>query len=96
MATLQEQLDAISGLRARGTTLVTLLIPTGAQVARARQHIVREMSEAGNVKCRVTRQHVLRALRSAKSLLDGAPGTSPGLAMFAGCATTPGGSQERI
>jgi peptide chain release factor subunit 1 len=96
---LAAALDDLEPLRARGTTLVTLLLPQGASLDAAAQRMVAETSEAGNIKCRQTRRDVLAALGWARALLqDAARGDRKtcGHALFAGCATLPGGGQRRV
>jgi peptide chain release factor subunit 1 len=94
---LRTTLKALSSCRGAGTTLVSLMIPCSAQVSQTRQHIVNEIGEAGNIKCRQTRQDVLRALGSAKVLLEKAKTTSTtGLAVYTGYVTSRGGATEFV
>lgn len=94
---MQTTLKCIAAYRGTGTTLVSLMIPCNAQVSQARQHIVNEIGEAGNIKCRQTRQDVLRALGSAKVLLDKSKTTkTTGLVVYSGYSTSRGGATDFI
>ena len=86
-------LSMLDTLRGNSTTLVSLLIPEGAQINLSRHHIVKEMSEASNIKSRQTRQSVQKALRSVKSSLDVLKDNTFGYALYAGLATARGGSE---
>lgn len=88
---LSHMVDNLDDMRGTGTTLVSLLIPEGSQISLFRQHVVKEMSEATNIKSRQTRQGVQRALRSVKSSLDGLKTGPHGFAIYAGLATAKGG-----
>lgn len=90
---LTDRISTLDTLRGNGTTLVSLLIPEGAQINLSRHHIVKEMSEASNIKSRQTRQSVQKALRSVKSSLDLLKDNSFGYAVYAGLATARGGSE---
>lgn len=71
--------------QAGGTTLVTLLLPAKYPIGIARQKIQDEIGTASNIKSRVTRQHVQRALRSLQQTLkatNAIPET--GMALFSG------------
>ena len=94
---LQTTLKCLSAYRGTGTTLVSIMIPCNTQVSLARQHIVNEIGEAGNIKCRQTRQDVQRALGSAKVLLEKAKTTqATGLAVYTGYSTSRGGATEFV
>ncbi len=88
-----ERISQLESLRGNGTTLVSLLIPERAQLSLSRQHIVKEMSEATNIKSRQTRHGVQKALRSVKSSLDLLKDNTCGYAVYAGLTTSRGGSE---
>jgi peptide chain release factor subunit 1 len=91
-AALTTTLKRLSEMRGDGTTMVSLLIPAKSQLSLTRQHIVREMSEATNIKSRQTRQAVQQALRSVKASLDNMSNSvSYGLAIYVGSVTYRGG-----
>ncbi len=94
---LTTTLKNLSEMRGEGTTLVSLLIPARSQLSLSRQHIVKEMSEASNIKSRQTRQAVQRALRSVKASLDSMGNVaSYGIALYAGCVTYRGGRTSLV
>lgn len=89
---LSSVLKGLGEMRGDGTTLVSYLIPARSQLSISRQHIVREMSEAANIKSRQTRQAVQQALRSVKASLDSLGNSvAYGLAIYAGTITYKGG-----
>jgi peptide chain release factor subunit 1 len=78
-------LSTYQNARGDGTSLVTLLLPANYQVALARKTMSTEYSTASNIKSRVNRQSVQRALRSLQQTLkamNGIPDT--GMALMAG------------
>lgn len=90
-------LKNLSLMRGDGTTLVSLLIPAGSQLSLSRQHILREMGEASNIKSRQTRQAVQQALRSVKSALDTlAASKTHGYSIYAGLVTHRGGREAFV
>lgn len=75
----------LSEARGEGTSLVTLLLPAKYQISVARQMVTKEMTTANNIKSRINRQSVQRALRSMYQTLksiNAIPDT--GMALFAG------------
>jgi len=79
------KLQTYQNARGDGTSLVTLLLPAGYQIAIARQTMKNEYSTASNIKSRVNRLSVQRALRSLTQTLkamNGIPDT--GMALMAG------------
>ena len=74
--------------KGKGTSLVTLIMKAGSQPCDATKKITTETSAASNIRSRVNRQGVLRALRSIGAAVGGPNGVKScgdnGVAIFAG------------
>lgn len=91
-ATLK-QLDAAEG---SGTSVVTLLLPSGSDLSKAVRMLESELATARNIKDRLNRSSVQRALGSALEALRGMTGLPDnGLALFSGEVSL-GGSKPRL
>jgi peptide chain release factor subunit 1 len=63
---LIQDLDQMHGL---GTSMITLIINYNDQINQFSRMLTDEVGKASNIKSRVTRQHVIDALASAKEKL---------------------------
>lgn len=59
-----DTLKYLNGCKGKGTNLVTLIMKAGSQSADVTKKVVAELSAASNIKSRVNRQGVQKALRS--------------------------------
>lgn len=82
---MDSQLDFLESCHGNGTTLLTLLISAGSNLASSSQRLTSEYSLAGNIKSKQTRNSIQDAIKSAQSRLKGFKKTpDTGLALFAG------------
>lgn len=79
---LIQKLDSVRGA---GTSMISLVIPSGDQVARYTKKLTEEYGTAENIKSRVNRLSVLSAITSAKEKLKLYPRAPPnGLVVYTG------------
>lgn len=93
---IQKVIKDLESFKGSGTSMVTIFIRAGAQVAPMRQKLVEELGTASNIKSRVNRQSVIAAISSAQQLLknyNNAP--KNGLAVFCGEAASSDGDKVR-
>lgn len=62
-------LEEMKKIRGRGTELISVYVPPGRQVSDVMGRLRNEYAESGNIKSRVTRNHVLWAIESAMNKL---------------------------
>ena len=95
MKRLLESLQHASG---EGTTLITMLLPSGFQLHRAASKLAEELGTCTHIKKPATRGLVKEAITSAQSKLKLYKNTPPnGLAVFAGTVCEGGkGGKEHI
>lgn len=96
MKRLLESLQHASG---EGTTLITMLLPSGFQLHRAASKLAEELGTCTHIKKPATRGLVKEAITSAQSKLKLYKNTPPyGLAVFAGtvCEGGKGGKERHI
>ena len=82
---LRKNIEKLGTYKGNGTTLLTLLLPPGYQVAMANATLNEEFGTAVNIKSRVTKQNVQSAITAAQQklkLYTRVP--TNGLAMFCG------------
>ena len=81
----KKKLDEIKKCAGRGTELISLYVPPSRQVHEAMTYLRSETAESGNIKSRVTRNHVLDAIASLMSRLKLFKSIPPsGLVIFCG------------
>lgn len=91
---LIHQLDEYKG---SGTSMITLCIKAGSQIAPYKQKLVDEAGTASNIKSRVNKLSVLTALTSAQYALKKYLNTPPnGLVVFCGEAMDASGKQKKV
>lgn len=82
-----DTLQMLQTCKGKGTSLVTLTVKAGSTPADVSSRMTSELSASSNIKSRVTRQRVQRALRSISAYCKTAKSSafSPnGAAIFAG------------
>lgn len=62
-------LEDIKNIKGRGTELISVYVPPGRQVSDVMARLRNEYAESGNIKSRVTKNHVLWAIESAMNKL---------------------------
>lgn len=62
-------LQELEGIRGRATELVTLYVPPGRAIADVMNYLRNEYAQAGNIKSRTTRNHVLSGLETIMNRL---------------------------
>jgi peptide subunit release factor 1 (eRF1) len=78
-------LEYIQGCKGKGTSLVTLIMKSGSQPGDVGKRVTTELSAASNIKSRVNRQGVQKALRSIMSYATSVRSFGDnGVAIFAG------------
>mgnify|MGYP003682973543 CR=1 FL=1 len=87
----------LSQYRGLGTSVITLCIKAGSQIALERQRLADEFGSAVNVKSRANRQSILTAITSAQQALKNYNHTPPnGLALYCGEVTDSQGKTKKI
>jgi peptide chain release factor subunit 1 len=75
----------LQSCRGSGTSVVSLLIPTGASIMVARSRITSELTTTANIKDRGNRHSVIAALKAVSEQLSRiASIPSTGMAIYAG------------
>lgn len=78
-------LQYLRGCKGKGTSLVTLIMKAGSQPADVTKRVTAELSAANNIKSRVNRQGVQKALRSIQAYSTSVKSFGDnGVAIFAG------------
>ena len=62
-------LEEIKKIKGRGTELISVYVPPGRQISDVMARLRNEYAESGNIKSRVTKNHVLWAIESAMNKL---------------------------
>lgn len=82
---LDELLEKLEKIRGRHTELVTVLVPTGANIYTISDQVSAEQSTADNIKSKTTRKNVITALETIGRELKKYKQTPPnGMALFCG------------
>jgi len=80
-----DTLKYLNACKGKGTNLVTLIMKAGSQPGDVTKKVVAELSAASNIKSRVNRQGVQKALRSIQSYSTSVRSFGDnGVAIFAG------------
>ena len=90
-------LEAIKGIKGRGTELISVYVPPGRQISDVMARLRNEYAESSNIKSRVTKNHVLWAIESAMNKLKQyrqVPET--GLVIFTGQASVGADKYEQV
>jgi peptide chain release factor subunit 1 len=87
----------LESLKGNGTSMITLILPSGEQVSKVNQKLTDEMGAASNIKSRVNRLSVLSAISGAQIKLRTFNRTPPnGLVLFCGDSLLPNGKEKKI
>jgi peptide chain release factor subunit 1 len=82
---LQDLIELLGSIKGRHTELVTVLIPTGANINLIQRQLEGEKSTASNIKSAATRKNVIAALDMIIREMKGMRQTPPnGLALYCG------------
>jgi len=85
---LKRMIKFLDQAKGNGTSMVTLIIPSGSAIAQSSKLLVQELGTASNIKSRVNKLSVLSAITSAQQKLKLYNKTPPnGLAIFCGEAS---------
>jgi len=86
----------LDNVRGAGTSMISLIIPCGDQVARYTKKLTEEYGTAENIKSRVNRLSVLSAITSAKEKLKLYPRAPPnGLVLYTGTVIAEDGKEKK-
>lgn len=86
-----------SRAKGSGTSMITLMIKSGGQIALTNQKLTEEYGAASNIKDRVNRQSVETAIKSAQHKLKGYTKTPPnGLVILVGIGIMDDGKERKI
>lgn len=92
---VQKLIKDLKSYQGAGTSVITMYIKAGAQIAPERQRLTDEMGTASNIKSRVNRQSVLSAITSTQQMLKKYTQTpANGLAVFCGEVTKDGKTKK--
>ncbi len=82
---LKKLLDELEGVRGRNTELVSLYIPAGYNMAKIKEFVTKEQSEAENIKSKSTRKNVKSALdRLGRKVSESMETPENGVVLFCG------------
>ncbi|KAF7730525.1 Polypeptide release factor (eRF1) in translation termination [Apophysomyces ossiformis] len=90
-------IKSLEAARGNGTSMISLIIPPHDQVARVGKMLADELGTATNIKSRVNRLSVLRAITSTQQrlkLYNRVP--SNGLVMYCGTVVTEEGKEKKV
>ena len=93
---LRKNIEKLGAYKGSGTTLLTLLLPPGYQIAQANNTLNEEFGTAVNIKSRTTKQNVQSAITAAQQklkLYNRVP--TNGLAIYCG-QVTDGHTEKRV
>lgn len=94
---LKQTIKFLDQAKGNGTSMVTLIIPSGSAIAFSSKLLVQELSTASNIKSRVNKLSVLSAITSAQQKLKLYNRTPPnGLAIFCGEASLENETNKKI
>ena len=94
---LKRIIKYLDSLKGNGTSMITLILPSGEQISKVNQKLTDEMGAASNIKSRVNRLSVLSAIGSAQTKLRTFNRTPQnGLILFCGDALLPNGKEKKI
>ena len=90
-------LESLQKSCGNGTSMISLIIPSGGQIARVSNMLKEEYGTASNIKSRVNRLSVLEAITSAQYRIKLYPKLPPnGLAVYCGTAVSQEGGEKKI
>lgn len=94
---IERLIKALTKARGNGTSMISLIIPSGDQISRASNMLTEEYGTASNIKNRVNRLSVLDAITSTQQRLKLYNKTPPnGLIIYCGTVVTDEGKEKRV
>ncbi|PIN14848.1 hypothetical protein CDL12_12498 [Handroanthus impetiginosus] len=94
---IKKLIKALEAARGNGTSMISLIIPPGDQIARVTKMLAEEYGTASNIKSRVNRQSVLGAITSAQQRLKLYNKVPPnGLVLYTGTIVTEDGKERKV
>lgn len=94
---IKKMINYLQSAKGNGTSMISLLIPPGEQIAKINQMLTDEYSTATNIKSRVNRQSVLNAITSTQNRLKLYNKTPPnGLIIYCGTIMTDEGKERKV
>ena len=93
----QKILKSLQKARGNGTSMISLIIPSGGQIARTSRMLTEEHGTASNIKSRVNRLSVLEAITSVQQKLKLYPKLPPnGLVIYCGTIINDEGKEKKM
>ena len=93
----KRMLASLRNMKGNGTSLISLIIKSGAQIALTTKILTVEYGTASNIKSRVNRLSVLTAITSVQHALKKYKQTpANGLAIFCGIVMTEDGKEKKV
>ena len=90
-------LESLQKSGGNGTSMISLIIPSGGQIGRVSKMLTEEYGTASKIKSRVNRLSVLDAITSAQYRIKLYPKLPPnGLAVYCGTAVAEEGGEKKI
>ncbi|EGF82919.1 hypothetical protein BATDEDRAFT_9205 [Batrachochytrium dendrobatidis JAM81] len=94
---IKRLIKGLEAARGNGTSMISLIIPPGDQIARAAKMLADEYGTASNIKSRVNRQSVLSAITSTQQRLKLYTRVPPnGLVVYCGTVITDEGKEKQV
>lgn len=94
---MKKLIQRLTDARGAGTSMISLILPPGDQIARVNRMLSDEYGTATNIKSRVNRLSVLDAITSTQQRLKLYHRTPPnGLVLFCGTILTEEGKEKRV
>lgn len=94
---IQKMIKKLDQFCGGGTSMISLIIPAGAQISQYTSRLTDEYGKSSNIKSRVNRLSVLAAITSTQQRLKLYNKTPKnGLVIFCGLATTDEGKEKKI
>jgi peptide chain release factor subunit 1 len=95
---IRKLIKFLRNAKGSGTSMVSLIIPTGGNIQKTKQMLVGEYGTAGNIKSRVNRLSVLSAITSAQNKLKMYSNKLPknGLVLYCGIILTEEGKEKKV
>lgn len=94
---IRKMIKSLNEMKGQGTSMITLIIPAGDQIAKSQSMLTTELGTASNIKSRVNRLSVLGAITSVQQKLKLYHRTPPnGLVIYAGTIITQTGKKKKV
>jgi len=94
---VKKLIKSLEAARGNGTSMISLIIPPGDQIARVSKMLADEYGTASNIKSRVNRLSVLGAITSVQHRLKLYAKVPPnGLVIYCGTIVTEEGKEKKV